>query len=114
MRFGPANESACGAGSAGCYWWTAVGDPTGKGYYVAYIGIDWIDDMAAMRYIVNMEVAGHGCFRMLDMYNPVHQPYTGSMGSWTDAAKSDYWPTQKEIVSAKAWLKGEAPNVPSD
>jgi len=62
-------------------------------------------------YVLGMEIAGHGCFRMHDMYTLPHIPYTGAMGGWDEAMKSQGYPTQLEIDCAKAWLAGTAAHV---
>lgn len=107
VRFGPAGNSVCGSGAAGCFSWKG-------GKKLAYIGVEYAAWPEAMIYIIGMELCGHGTFSMLDHYNPVHQPYTGSMGSWDDAAKGGYFPTDTEIQCAKAWLRGEAVHIHMD
>jgi len=62
-------------------------------------------------YILGMELAGHACFRMWDMYTLPHLPYTGAMGGWVEAMKTRGYPTQLEIDSGKAWLQGNAVHV---
>jgi hypothetical protein len=111
IRIAPAGESACGPGSAGCYCDTSCEDKA-----VAHIGSEYIDQPGAFAELVNMELGGHGCFRALDMYNAVHQPYNpgGCMGTWEDAARSGFMPSDAEISSAKAWLRGEAEFIHDD
>lgn len=68
----------------------------------------YFDDPTSLAYILGMELAGHGCFRMHDGYLHGHEPYKGAMGGWEEAKQSLGFPTDLEIQSAKAWLKGEA------
>lgn len=59
-----------------------------------------------------MELAGHGCFRMWDMYLADHEPYPlGVMGGWAAAMANSGLPTPVEIERAKAWLQGQAVHV---
>ena len=107
IRFGPQNDSACGPGSAGCYWWDSQAQKP-----IAYMGIEYLNNPSVMAELINMELMGHGCFRMWDMYTSEHQPYPGGvMGTWEDSRKTDYFPSELEIVSAKAWLLGLAKHV---
>lgn len=112
VRVAPASNSACGPGSAGCYSW---GHDATTDKPVVHIGSEYVGDPGAWAVLVNMELGGHACFRMLDMYNPVHQPYQGGvMGTWGDAARTSFFPSQLEIDAAKAWLRGEAKYVHDD
>ena len=107
VRFGPQDLSACGPGSAGCYWWDSTAQKP-----IAYIGSEHIGNPNFMAELINMELCGHGAFNMWDMYTPEHQPYPGGvMGTWEDARKTDYFPSALEIEAAKTWLRGEAPHV---
>ena len=56
----------------------------------------------------------HACFRMADMYDARHQPYWGSLGTWPVARAVGGYPTDEEIASAAAWLRGAAVNVHDD
>lgn len=70
------------------------------------------DHPPSFAYILGMELAGHGCFRMWDMYIIEHEPYpVGSMGGWAAALANEGYPTELEIECAKAWLRGEAVHV---
>ena len=72
------------------------------------------DNPTTFAYILGMELAGHGCFRMWDMYISEHEPYLlGSMGGWAAAERSFGFPSETEIQCAKAWLKGQAVHVHS-
>jgi hypothetical protein len=63
-------------------------------------------------YLVGMEMVGHGCFRMWDMYTAEHAPYLlGVMGDWEAALANSGLPTPTEIECAKAWLRSEAVHV---
>lgn len=105
VSFVPMSETPCGSGAAGCYSWGYHGRPP-----QADIGVEYMDDKGALAELINMELIGHGTFRMLDMYNAVHQPYAGGcMGTWADAARFGYYPSQQEIDCAVEWLKGETP-----
>lgn len=108
LRVIPRDTTVCGPGAGGCYSW-------GTGTPLAEVGVEYLGT-AAFAEILNMELAGHGTFRMLDMYNEVHQriPYEGVMGTWGDAAKTAYYPSDSEIESAKAWLQGRAAIVHED
>lgn len=103
----PQDTTACGPGSAGCYSWGRYGPPT------AAVGVEHIYNPQKFAELVNMELCGHGTFRMLDMYNAVHQqePYEGVMGTWSDAAKTAYFPSDTEIAAAQLWLQGRATEV---
>ena len=90
-------------------------DP-GIGKNVAQVtaGRGYFDTPSVFAYILGMELAGHGCFRMWDMYIPEHEPYpSGSMGGYEAAMKSWGFPSELEIESAKAWLQGKAIHVHS-
>lgn len=64
--------------------------------------------------LVNMELCGHGTFRMFDMYaGSPHDSskYHGIMGDSHDAIHASHdWPTDREIEWAVRWLKGETPS----
>ena len=106
LRIAPAAESACGEGSAGCYSWGYEAKP------VVHIGSEYAGDAGAFALLVNMELGGHACFRMLDMYSAAHQPYPGGvMGTWGDAARTNYYPSSAEITAAREWLQGRAAHV---
>lgn len=105
LRIAPAAESACGPGSAGCYCDNCESKP------VAHVGSEYLGKPGAFALILNMELQGHGCFRMVDSYSSPHQPYTtgGVMGTWEDAERTGYMPSDAEIEGAKLWLNGEVP-----
>lgn len=100
----PAAQSACGEGSAGCYEW-------GGGLPIATLGVEYIDDPRWWALLVNMELCGHGTFRMLDMYSEAHQPYLpgGTMGTFSDASRTSFYPSDVEIRAARDWLAGRVP-----
>ena len=62
-------------------------------------------------YVVGMEMVGHGCFRMHDMYTPNHSPYVGAMGNWHPADPYTALPSDDEAEDAQLWLQGLAPHV---
>lgn len=75
---------------------------------------EYFDHTTSLAYIVGMELAGHGCFRMWDMYISEHEPYPlGSMGGWAAALANNGFPTDLEIECAKAWLEGAAVQIHS-
>lgn len=62
-------------------------------------------------HLLGMELVGHGCFRMHDMYTEPHGGalYRGAMGLWHPAlADVMAFPSDDEITSAKLWLQGKA------
>lgn len=103
VRVIPMATTVCGPGAAGCYssGYEADGKP------VAELGVEYLGKPEFAE-LVNMELCGHGTFRALDMYNPIHQPYVGGcMGTWSDARPYGYYPSETEIAAVKAWLAGE-------
>ena len=65
-----------------------------------------------MNYILGMELVGHGCFRMWDMYIPEHEPYLrGSMGGFTAAEAAQGWPSDLEAWCGNEWLGGRAKHI---
>jgi len=103
----PAAETACGANSAGCYAWNMDSPKP-----VASMDPRYFHEHHFWRVLVNMEIGGHGTFRMWDMYMPNHQPYThGVMGTADVADRNHGWPSAGEIDAAKKWLAGQASNV---
>ena len=110
VRVIPAATTVCGAGAAGCYSW---GWPDGPP--IAEMGVEYLRDLVAWRYLVNMEAGGHA-LSAADMYTPAHQtePYTGVMGTWQDAARVEGWPSDQEIEQVRKWLHGHAEVVHDD
>lgn len=100
----PMDKTACGPGAAGCYSWGYAEHPP-----LVEIGVEYVGDAAAWATILNMELCGHATFKALDMYNPAHQPYAGSLGTWSEALKVSGYPTDTEIAAARQWLRGETP-----
>ena len=75
---------------------------------------EYFNDPPSLAYYVGMELAGHGCFRMWDMYIPEHSPYpVGGMGDFAAAMVNGGYPSEAEIAAAKLWLGGEAATVDS-
>lgn len=102
----PEDKTECGPGSAGCYSWGDSDLPR------AEVGVEYIDDPEMFALLINMELCGHGTFRMTDMYQgDGHSPnsYIGVMGNDVAARRSGFYPSEAEIASAKAWLRGETP-----
>ena len=98
----PQDSSPCGKGSAGCYSW-------GGDKPQADLGVEHINDASTFAELVNMEICGHGTFRMTDMYQgDPHSPatYVGVMGTWAGVAKASNEPSEQEIISAQQWLAG--------
>lgn len=98
----PQDTSPCGKGSAGCYSW-------GNGTPRADLGVEHIDHADMFAELVNMEICGHGTFRMTDMYQGEgHNPdtYRGVMGTWAGSKLTGYMPSDQEIQSAIDWLHG--------
>jgi hypothetical protein len=105
VRVLPQDKTVCGPGAAGCYSWGGGKPP------VAEMGVEYIDRPGPFAALTNMELLGHGTFRVDDQYFAVHQPYpTGVMGSWQSMAAAGYYPTHEEIESSKQWLRGETPS----
>lgn len=103
VRVIPRDTTACGPGAAGCWSWDGVpGEPA-----VAEIGVEYLDDPVAFATIANMEIVGHGVGHFLDMYNPQHQPYRGSLGTWEQARTVGGFPTAEEIDALRLWLQGK-------
>ena len=66
------------------------------------------DDGPLFAYILGMELAGHGCFRIWDMYTAEHSPYPeGAMGSHAAAIVNFGYPSLAEIAGTKLWLLGD-------
>ena len=100
----PMDTTYCGQGAAGCYCSDCENKPT------AELGREYLGQRFAE--LVNMELCGHGTFRMHDMYTgPAHTGYQGVMGTWESAGKTDYYPTDNEIEWAKLWLVASAQYV---
>lgn len=105
----PQDKTVCGPGSSGCYSWGFRGPKP-----IAEMGVEFIDNPPSFAELVNMELCGHGTFRMHDMYaGQGHDAvaYTGCMGTWHGAAKTNYYPDDDEITAAKLWLEGQAKYV---
>ncbi len=105
VRVIPQSELVC-EGAAGCYSWGY--EPDGKP--AAEVGVEYIDREGPWNVLVGMELCGHGTVRMDDGYLTPHQPYVGSMGTWSQAAAAGYLPTAQEIESGRMWLRGEIPS----
>lgn len=103
LRVIPQDTTVCGRGAAGCWSSSgAAGEPP-----VAEIGAEYVGNPVAFATILGMELCGHGCFHLLDMYNPAHQPYLGAMGTWGQAQAVGGFPTDAEITAARTWLDGK-------
>lgn len=102
----PKDETVCGPGSAGCYSWGFRGPKP-----LAEMGVEYTNDPEGFAELVNMELCGHGTFRMHDMYfgegHDVNE-YNGVMGTWNAARSTGYYPSDAEIAEAKLWLAGKA------
>ena len=111
----PEATTYCGQGAAGCY--CASCDQANPGRATAEIGVEYIDRPGFWDELVNMELVGHGVFRMADMYvgdatgGHASDVYVGVQGTWFGAEKSGYYPSDAEIEDAKLWLQGKAPEV---
>lgn len=98
----PQDKTACGKGAAGCYSW-------GQGTPRAEVGVESINDPDMFALLVNMELCGHGTFRMTDMYQGnTHDPahYVGVMGTGRGAQSTGFYPSDAEVASAVEWLRG--------
>lgn len=107
LRVIPRDATVCGPGSGGCYSWGGGRTP------LAEVGVEYMGTPAFAE-ILNMELCGHGTFRMHDLYidHPeLADTYTGVMGTWGQAAKASYYPSDGDIEGARLWLEGRAPNV---
>lgn len=101
----PEKTTYCGRNAAGCYCEDCERQPT------AELGVEYLGS-SSFAEVVNMELCGHGTFRMHDMYaGPGHSSYQGVMGTWASAEKTHYYPTADEIRWAKLWLQGQAQYV---
>ena len=101
----PMNGTYCGQGAAGCYCENCESQATSE------LGAEY-QGSSSFAELVNMELCGHGTFRMHDMYTgPAHAGYEGVMGTWESAGKTQYYPTDDEIEWAKLWLDGQAQYV---
>jgi hypothetical protein len=69
------------------------------------------NNTAGFNYVLGMEAVGHGTLRMWDMYIQEHEPYIGSLGSWTSAMLNDGWPTDAEVADGLIWLDGKTPEA---
>ena len=78
---------------------------------IAQISPSVFNDIMMFAYLVGMEMVGHGCFRMHDMYTDNHGPYRGAMGNWHPADPWTAFPSDEEVESAKLWLHGAAVHV---
>ena len=113
----PGANTPCGPNAGGCYCDPILHGRAGQGGYcefdkpAAYLGVDFID-LPGWAELVNMELCGHGTFRMHDMYmGEGHGGYEGVMGTWDSAAKTAFRPTDAEIEATLRWREGLAVHV---
>ena len=108
LRFSDTTPPGAAGWGAGWYYWDPmIGWPVAQ--ITTQIGV--FDDIMMFAYLVGMEMVGHGCFRMHDMYTSQHLPYVGAMGSWHPADPWTAFPSASEIAAAKEWLQGRAVHV---
>lgn len=107
LRCVPDGQTVCGSGAAGCYSWGGGKKPA------AEVEAQYVRDDFMMRRLVNMELCGHGTFRMMDHYTGSGHDataYHGVMGNNRDAQHADHSvPSDQEIAEAKTWLAGQTP-----
>lgn len=104
LRVLPQDTTVCGPGAAGCWSWSGVPGEVS----IAEVGVEYLGDPVAFATILGMELVGHGAVHALDMYNPRHQPYRGSLGTWEEARAVGGMPTDAEVAAVRAWLAGRA------
>lgn len=103
LRIVRSGQTACGSNAAGCYSEDGASTPS------AEIDASYLGDPVAFATVLGMELCGHACFRMLDMYTAAHQPtYNGVMGTWEQARALGGFPSDLEIEAAREWLRGRA------
>ena len=83
--------------------WYYRDDIIGKNVAQVTTKPEYFNHAESLAYYLGMELAGHGCFRMWDMYTAAHAPYLeGIMGDYSAALVNGGYPSTLEIEAAKA------------